>query len=72
MPDPYGGFHGSPADAQLLMTLCLALWVFLTFVAILIGWGDIDLYRQFDAPPNFWVLSLVAVWVGLLVPEFRI
>jgi predicted nucleic acid-binding protein len=23
MPDPYGGFHGSPADAQLLMTLCL-------------------------------------------------
>ena len=50
----------------------LALWVFLTFVAILIGWGDIDLYRQFDAPPNFWVLSLVAVWVGLPVPEFRI
>jgi chromosome partitioning protein len=24
MPDPYGGFHGSPADAQLLMTLCTA------------------------------------------------
>ena len=23
MPDPYGGFHGPPADAQLLMTLCL-------------------------------------------------
>ena len=25
MPDPYGGFHGSPGDAQLLMTLCLAI-----------------------------------------------
>ena len=25
MPNPYGVFHGSPADAQLLMTLCLVV-----------------------------------------------